>query len=209
VPAECDVSIRPGWFHHPKEDGAVKTLEQLVEIWHASVGRGAGLLLNLPVDRRGLVPEADAARLRELRAALDEAYRVDLLAGGRASATSVRGGDARFAAARVLGGGDGPPGYWATDDGVTAAAVAVELARPVTVDRVLAGERIELGQRVRAFAVEARVEGAWRTVAEGTTIGRKRIVRFPGVRADAVRLAVRDARACLAIARLSAYGPGR
>jgi len=130
-------------------------------------------------------------------------------AGGRASATNVRGGEARFAAERVLGGGDGPPGCWATDDGVTAAAVTVELARPAAVDRVLAGERIELGQRVRAFAVEARVDGAWRTVAEGTTIGRKRIVRFPEVRAEAIRLAIKDARAGPTLARLSAWGPAR
>jgi alpha-L-fucosidase len=65
-PAECDVSIRPGWFYHPAEDGKVKTLEDLMEIYHRSVGRNSNLLLNVPPDRRGLIHENDAARLAEL-----------------------------------------------------------------------------------------------------------------------------------------------
>jgi alpha-L-fucosidase len=78
IPAECDVSIRPGWYYHPDQDSQVKTLEQLTDIWYGSVGRGANLLLNLPVDRRGLVHENDAARLLELRALLDATFDRDL-----------------------------------------------------------------------------------------------------------------------------------
>jgi alpha-L-fucosidase len=64
-PAECDVSIRPGWFHHGSENGKVKTLEELKEIYYASVGRNANLLLNVPPDARGLLHEEDVARLRQ------------------------------------------------------------------------------------------------------------------------------------------------
>jgi alpha-L-fucosidase len=71
VPPEVDVSIRPGWFYHAAEDAKVKTVEQLLTIYHQSVGRGANLLLNLPPDRRGLIPEVDADRLRSFRQALD------------------------------------------------------------------------------------------------------------------------------------------
>ena len=65
-PAECDVSIRPGWFYHAKEDNKVKSLGKLMEIYHRSVGRNAVLLLNVPPDRRGLIHENDSRRLQEL-----------------------------------------------------------------------------------------------------------------------------------------------
>lgn len=67
VPAEADVSIRPGWYYHPQEDHLVKTLPQLLDIYYKSVGRNAALLLNLPVDTRGLVHEKDVEQLRKLR----------------------------------------------------------------------------------------------------------------------------------------------
>ena len=81
LPAECDVSIRPSWFHRQEEDSQVKSLAELFAIWEQSVGMNAALLLNLPVDRRGLVPDPDAARLRELRQTLDAVYGTPLGAG--------------------------------------------------------------------------------------------------------------------------------
>jgi len=90
VPPEVDVSIRPGWFHHPAEDGRVKSVEALVEIYEQSVGRGTNLLLNVPPDRRGLIPEIDAERLRGLRHRLDAMYRENLATGARAAASAVR-----------------------------------------------------------------------------------------------------------------------
>ena len=75
---ECDVSIRPGWFYHPAEDGKVKSLEQLLDIYYKSVGRNAVLLLNLPPDRRGLIHENDMQRLKEFKATLDETFKTNL-----------------------------------------------------------------------------------------------------------------------------------
>ncbi len=63
IPAEVDVSIRPGWFYHPEEDSLVKSPEQLFDIYLSSVGRGSTLLLNVPPDRRGLFHENDVAAL--------------------------------------------------------------------------------------------------------------------------------------------------
>jgi alpha-L-fucosidase len=203
IPGECDVSIRPGWFHHPAEDGKVKTVEDLLEIWHASVGRGANLLLNLPVDRRGLVHEADAERLLEWRAALDAIYAVDLAPGALARATNVRGDHARFAPANVLDQDDDT--YWATDDGVRASALELEFRAPVRFDRIRLQEPLRLGQRVRAFEVQVRAAHAWRTVAGGTTIGARRILVFEPVEAEAVRVQVSSARACPALSAVRLY----
>ncbi|HEX6884233.1 MAG TPA: alpha-L-fucosidase [Planctomycetota bacterium] len=206
IPGECDVSIRPGWYYHAEQDEEVKSLEELLAIWHGSVGRGANLLLNLPVDRRGLVHEADAARLLELRAALDALYAEDLAPRARATATNVRGDARRFGAARVLDGD--PATYWATDDGVTAAALELVFPRPVRCDRVRLEEPLALGQRVRSFEVEARVEGVWRTVARATTIGARRIVVFEPVVAEALRVRVTSARAAVAIGAVRVYCGG-
>ncbi|MDX2066327.1 MAG: alpha-L-fucosidase [Fimbriimonadaceae bacterium] len=74
VPAECDVSIRPGWFYHPEQDDQVKSPGTLFDLYEKSVGRGANLLLNLPVDRRGLIPERDAGVLREVAAMVRDTY---------------------------------------------------------------------------------------------------------------------------------------
>src|SRR5437868_4788449 len=64
MPAECDVSIRPGWFWHPSENTKVKTARELLDLYVESVGRGASFLLNIPPDRRGLIYETDADSLR-------------------------------------------------------------------------------------------------------------------------------------------------
>jgi alpha-L-fucosidase len=203
VGAECDVSIRPGWYYHPAEDGAVKSPTELLAIWHASVGRGANLLLNLPVDRRGLVHERDVHSLRGLRAGLDAIYATDLARGARASASNVRAGSRRFAAGNVLDGD--PLSFWACDDDVRSATLELELARPAELDRIRLEEHIALGQRVRAFALELREQGRWRCVARGTTVGARRILCFPAARAEAVRVRIEDSRAAPTLARFSLY----
>ena len=105
MPAECDVSIRPGWFYHANEDGKVKTPAQLLDIYYKSVGRGACLNLNLPPDRRGRIHENDVASLREFRRILDATFAMNLAQGAKLTASNTRGGDdAKFAAQNLLDG---------------------------------------------------------------------------------------------------------
>ena len=211
VPPEIDVSIRPGWFYHASEDERVKSVAELVEIYYASVGRSGSLLLNVPPDRRGLFHETDVERLRGLRRWLDSTFATDLARGSAASAGNVRGGSAEFAAARAVDAD--PSTYWATDDGVTQASLELRLAAPARFDQVRLREAVALGQRVEAWALDAELEGRWRTLTEGTTIGVRRIARFAPVRAGRVRLRVMRARACPAIGELalflSAPAPGQ
>ncbi len=158
VPPEVDVSIRPGWFYHAAEDPKVKTVERLLTIYHQSVGRGANLLLNIPPDRRGLIPDIDAERLRSFRQALDAIYRTDLAAGAKAAASSVRGGAPAFAAARVNDGKADT--YWATDDGVTSGSVTLTFAKP---DAIRAGRAAGVHPpRPAGRGVHGRSRGGWR-----------------------------------------------
>ena len=203
MPAETDVSIRPGWYWTRATDGRVKSVDQLLDVYYASVGRNTNLVLNFPVDDRGLVPDGDAHRLREMATILKATFGNDLAAGLPATATNVRGNSKRFAAENLTDGD--PSTYWTTDDSVTTAAVDVKLEKSVAINRVALQEQIELGQRVRAWTLEARVDGRWQQVFLGTTIGNKRIACFPTVIADAVRLTIKDSRACPVIESLALY----
>ncbi len=203
VPAEADVSIRPGWFYHASEDNRVKSLDDLLEIYYASVGRGCNLLLNVPPDRRGLIHETDVARLMELRKVLALTFDEDLARGKPVQASNVRGGDGRFGADKLTDGDRNT--YWATDDEVREAEVTVDLGKPTLFNRARLQEYVQLGQRIEGFVLEARVEGAWKKVAEGTTIGPRRILRFEGVAADRVRLRITSSRACPVLSTLELY----
>jgi alpha-L-fucosidase len=203
LPAECDVSIRPGWYWHEKEDEAQKSVEELLAIWDASVGRNASLLLNVPADRRGRIPERDAERLQEFRRAREAIDGEDLASGARVTASNVRGNDARFAATQVLDADRTT--YWSTDDGVTSGWIELELEREHYVDRVELEEAIPLGQRVRAFSVLVPVGDQWKPLARGTTIGARRTLAFPPVRVKRLRVQFDDARGPLAIARVAVH----
>lgn len=200
-PAEADVSIRPGWFHHPSE--APRSLTELLTIYFSSVGHGCGLNLNLPPDRRGLIPEDDEARLRELRQTLDALFAHDAAQGKPVSATNTRGGDAGFAPVQVTDGSRET--YWAADDGVCAAKLVVNLEERTQIGCVRLEEYTPLGQRIEAFALDARVSGQWLEIATGTTIGPRRLLRFSPLTTDQVRLRITQTQACPTLRRFSIY----
>ena len=203
LPAECDVSIRPGWFYHPSEDDKVRGPRELLDLFYASVGRGASFLLNLPPDRRGRIHENDERSLRVFRRLLDATFATDLASGARARASNVRGRDARFAAARVLDGKRET--YWATDDSIVTPSLTLDLGRSVTFDVVSLREHLPLGQRVEGWALDAWQNGAWREFAAGTSIGARRLWRGPAVTTARVRLRITKAPVCPALSELALY----
>ncbi|MGD9635420.1 MAG: alpha-L-fucosidase [Pirellulales bacterium] len=203
MPAETDVSIRPGWYWTRMTDDRVKSVDDLLDIYYASVGQNTNLLLNFPVDDRGLVPDADARQLRGLAKVLRSTFAVDHAQGGRVTASNVRRETAQFAAANLTD--DDPATYWATDDDVTSPTVTIEFQQPAAFNRVVLQEHIALGQRVRAWTLAVRSDGKWRDVGDGTTIGHKRIACFPTVTADAVQLSVRDSRACPVLENIGVF----
>ncbi|MBM3295104.1 MAG: alpha-L-fucosidase, partial [Candidatus Aminicenantes bacterium] len=197
-PAEIDVSIRPGWFYHAAEDGRVKSPEKLVDIYYSSVGRNGVLLLNIPPDRRGLIHERDVEALEGMRRILEATFAANLAAGAGIRASSEEPGRPPSA---VL---DEDPGtYWSAADGATSAEIELDLVAEATFDRAMLQEHIRAGQRIEAFVLESWDGSAWRACAEGTTIGYKRLLRFPPVTARKVRLVIRRSRSN---PTLSAFG---
>jgi alpha-L-fucosidase len=203
VPAECDVSIRPGWFYHAQEDSAVKSPAHLLEIYYASVGRGCCLNLNLPPDRRGQVHENDLASLREFRRILDATFATNFAQNARLEASQTRGGDDRFAAANLVDGKRTT--YWSTDDAVKTPELVVDLGRPVTFNVVRLREYLPLGQRVDAFALDAWVAGQWQEFFRGTSIGNQRLARTEYKTASRLRLRITKAAACPALSELGVF----
>jgi len=203
VPAEVDVSIRPGWFYHAKEDALVKTPEQLFEIYLTSVGRGSTLLLNVPPDRRGLFHENDVKALQGFRKLLDKEFAINLAKNAKVTASSFRGKDKRFSPSNIIDGNKNT--YWSTDDGVTTGSFEIDLPKTSAVKYIVLQEYIQLGQRVKSFTVEAWKDNAWQKVAEGTTIGYKRILRMEPVTTNKVRVNITGSKACPVISNAEIY----
>ena len=203
LPAEVDVSIRPGWYYHPSEDHQVKTLPELLDIFYNSVGRNASLLLNFPIDKRGLVHEKEVEQVMKLANTLKKDFGEDLAAKKPIIASNVRGNSKKFMAKNAID--ENPETYWATNDDVIQCSLTIDLGQPTKFNRFLAQEYIRLGQRVKKFRVEAMVSNQWQTVAEETTIGYKRILRLPTVTATQVRFTVEDAKACPIISNIQIF----
>jgi alpha-L-fucosidase len=199
-PAETDVSIRPGWFYHSAEDGRVKTPEKLVDIYFSSVGRNGVLLLNIPPDRRGLIHEADAEALLGLNRILESTFAVNLAGGAGVRASNERTGHP----ASAIVDSD-PETHWAAAEGETAAEVVFDLAAEATFDRALLQEEVRTGQRLEAFSLQAWDGADWKPFAEGTTVGYKRLLRFPPVSARRVRLVIRESRLNPTLAAFGLY----
>jgi alpha-L-fucosidase len=199
-PAECDVSIRPGWFWHRREDDKVKSLEHLIDIYYQSVGRNSVLLLNVPPNDQGLLAAPDVQRLRELRRYLDRAFAVDLARGKPALASSVGPGS------RAAHAVDGQAGtHWSPAEGAASASVEVDLGEPAAFNVVMLQEQIAQGQRVEEYRVEAWSDSGWQPIATGTTIGHKKLDRVPEVRTRKVRLTLLRWQACPTIRTFGLY----
>lgn len=202
VPAEADVSIRPGWYYHEYEDHKVKTLPQLLDIYYNSIGRNASLLLNFPVDKRGLIHENDVAQLQKLTAKIKEDFATNLVGKQVLVSASVDRGRSYSGSKAIDGKSDT---FWSTPDGEVSGSLTLEFKTEISFNRFLVQEYIALGQRVKAFRLEAQVDGEWQELATGTTIGYKRILRLPTVPTKAVRFTVLDAKASPTISNLALY----
>ena len=151
-PSEVDVSIRPGWFWHEEENEKVKSLKHLTDIYFQSVGYNSVLLLNVPPDTRGLIHEKDVERLKEFAVYRERVF-----------------GDNKVIDGQIM---------WKAEGGNSR---TYALAAQSRLNVVMLQENIANGQRIEKFKVELREKSGWKEVGEGTTVGYKRMLRFPEV----------------------------
>lgn len=203
MPGECDVSIRPGWFYHGTEDDKVKTLDELIDLYFKSVGRNGVLLLNIPPDKRGLIHENDEKILYAFNNFIVNTFSTDFLQSSKVIASSTRHNDKKYSANNVVLCDENT--YWSTDDGVVTGSLEINLNELKSFDIICLQEHIILGQRVTSFTVEVYEGNQWKTVASGTTIGYKRLIKIPFVKTDKIRVNILGAQACPVIQRIAAY----
>ena len=204
LPAEVDVSIRPGWFYHENEDAKVRTPEQLMELYYQSVGRNANLLLNFPVNKEGKIPSVDSANAVRWYQSLQQEFAYNLLKDCKVQASNTR--SKRFSAQYVLD--EEYTHYWATEDGINKAELVFEFPNPTVVGRVMLQEYIPLGQNVKQFTLSRYANGKWLPIEiqeELTTIGYKRLVRFEPVEMEKLRIRLVAAKGTLCLTHVGAY----
>ncbi|MEQ1675936.1 MAG: alpha-L-fucosidase [Chitinophagaceae bacterium] len=199
IPAECDVSIRPGWFYHPKEDNDVKKPKKLFELYLQSVGRGANLLLNVPPDRRGLIHENDSAALIQFKKLRDESFSNNLLKEADTyyefSQKDLRNKPI------MLRGFDTTSAYY----GINLQNFIVQLKVPEKVNCIVLREAIHLGQTIRRFSVVLYKGNKAIGEVQGTSVGRKRILTFPATTITSFRVYLEDAMGNDNITGIAAY----
>lgn len=204
TPAECDVSIRPGWFWHAAEDDKVRSAANLTDLYYKSVGRNGLMLLNIPPNTDGLISPQDSANVVDFHKNITAELANDLLPKAKVTATSNRGKG--FELRHLVDGNY--DSYWATPDGVTSATVTFKFSRTTRLNRLMLQEYIPLGQRVKAFTVEYVHKGKRQAVPvseQTTTIGYKRLLRFPTIEAEQLIIRFDDARGPLCINRIGAF----
>lgn len=170
--------------------------EDLLDLYYKHAGNNMGFMLTIPVAPTGQFSEATVASLKGLHEALDKIFKKDLTQAKPITATNVRVGNAKYSP-EMANDGD-PTTYWATDDNVTQASLEVRLLGEKEFNVIRLEEMISLGQRVQEYNVEVydAKSQAWTTVANGTTIGYRKLDRIPLVKASRVRLNITKALAC-------------
>lgn len=175
-PSEVDVSIRPGWFWRASENNSVKSLKTLSDIYFKSVGLNSVLLLNVPPDARGLINEADSARLIQFGEYINSIFEDNKLLGGDKS--------------------------WNTD---VKGVYEYKVKEGEKVNVFMISEDIIKGQRVEKFKIDGFVNGKWIEFGEGNTIGYKRLIRFNASSPKIIRVTILKCRDKANILKAGAY----
>jgi alpha-L-fucosidase len=177
-PVEVDTPLHKlHWFWHPNDTASLKSVNELLNLYDNSVGHGGQWMLGVAPDDRGLLPDADAARLRELGIAIRKRYANNLLKDHLPADENT---------ARALDGDTDT--FWSAPAGSRAATLEVQLPRPVTFNHALTMEWLVEGQLVQKYNIQAWQNGAWKTLVTDQAIGHKKIDSFPAVTTNRVRL---------------------
>jgi alpha-L-fucosidase len=177
-PVEADTPLhKEHWFWHPNDEASLKSVAELMTTYEQTVGRGGQLVLGIAPDRRGLLPEADAERLKEFGAAIHERY------GRSLAANHLPAG----ANEELALDGD-PKTFWSAPMGSHHASLEVRFDKPISFSHALTMEWLNDGQRVQEYEIQIERDGKWIETAHGRAIGHEKIDSFPPVTASHVRL---------------------
>ncbi len=201
IPAEADVSIRPGWFYKSSQDDCVRTPANLFKLWSASLGRNAGWLLNFPPDRRGLIHENDIDAIKKFNKELALDFSTDFAKTAKITASSIRG--AEFATENLIDNND--ESFYAPEEGCLTPELVFELSGEQEINGVVFGEMIELGHHIRGYEIAVFTDGVWKTVASGECVGYNCAAMFDAVRATKLRLRITAASELPLIRHLGIY----
>ncbi len=197
IPTETDVSIRPGWYYHPEEDDKVKSLEKLIDIYFNSVGLNSSLLLNIPVDSRGLIHENDTKRLYDLNNYIRNTFSNNF-----------------FMESKMYFNDTSHPIDKLIDNKISTMCpfktklnnvIEISLNENKIVDIFKISENINLGQRVKKFRLQALVDDIWVTIEEGTTIGSKRLIKFDPIYIKKLKFTIIDSKDIPMISEIGIY----
>ena len=177
-PVEADTPLHAGhWFWHPNDESTLKSVDELLTTWDDTVGHGAQLMLGLAPDRRGLLPDADVARLQEFGKALHARYAHNLALAHSPTSSDL---------AAALDGN--PETFWSAPAGSSHSTLEVDFPSPVTFNRALTMEWLNEGQRIENYSIDVWTGSAWHPVAAAHAIGHEKIDTFPEVTGRRVRL---------------------
>lgn len=198
VAAECNTSIRPGWFYHDNEDNSVKKPAELVDLYYRSVGHNGTFLLNFPITPEGLIHPTDSANAVDFHKQIQTDLSNDLLHTAKITSSTKQQINTS-----ALTDDD-----YSTYIPIYTDTILVRFKKTTALNRLLIQEYIPLGQRVEEFFVEYLSTNGWQKVDPGeetTTIGYKRILRFPRIQTKSIRIVFTKKRGTVCIANLSAY----
>jgi len=177
-PVEADTPLhKDHWFWHPNDEATLKSLDQLISTYEATVGRGGQLMLGVAPDRRGLLPDADVSRLEEFGAAIRNRYSNNLIAREHI----------HNAATEAAFDGDIDT-FWSAPQGSHHAILEADLRQPITFDHTMTMEWLNAGQHIEHYRIEAWDGRVWKSLVEGHAIGHKRIDSFARVTSSRIRL---------------------
>ncbi|WP_242695916.1 alpha-L-fucosidase [Desertivirga brevis] len=195
-PSEIDVSIRPGWFYHPEEDNQVKSPEKLTDIYFHSVGKNGVLLLNIPPDTGGLISNSDVTSLKGFRSILNKTFSKNYASEGKTSSNKRQ---IKALTDNVYSTD------WTTKGKDSTATINITLKEPQEIDILSIQENIMKGQRVEAFSLEYKSNGEWKLLAQGTTVGYKRLCKFPPVKGKEFRINILSSRRNPVLSEIGLY----
>ncbi|MBQ6694379.1 MAG: alpha-L-fucosidase [Bacteroidaceae bacterium] len=217
LPGESDAkATNMGWFYHDGESPL--TSERLFQMYLETVGRNSTLILNIPPNKAGILPEKSVNSLVGMGNLIKARLTDDFAKSAKITVSQERtsGANRNYTAANMTDGNKDT--YWATNDGVTEATITLMWDDVKTVRYVELMEYIAKGQRVKKFQIETTQDGeSWTrraTNVETTTVGYKRIIPLNGNTANSygngynvkgVRITIQDSKACPLISRVSVY----